>query len=48
MGGMIILIMLFLQWNARSLLANGQDFKQFMFSRREKPDIMCSRILDKA
>lgn len=37
----LILIMLILQWNARSLIANGQDFKQFLVSRGEKPDIVC-------
>ncbi len=37
----IILIMLILQWNARSLLANGQDFKQFIASRRELPEVIC-------
>ena len=33
-----------LQWNARSLLANGQDFKQLenrSRQRREKLDILC-------
>lgn len=38
---MILFIMLILQWNARSLLANGQDFKQFIDSRSVKPDVMC-------
>lgn len=38
---MILLIMFILQWNARSLLSNGQDFKQFIDSRSVKPDIMC-------
>lgn len=33
--------MLILQWNARSLIANGQDFKQFIYSRKEKPDLLC-------
>lgn len=41
MCGLIIIVMLLLQWNASSLIANGQDFKQFIASRREKPDIMC-------
>lgn len=36
-----IIIMLILQWNARSLLANGQDFKQFVASRREVPEVIC-------
>lgn len=38
---LIIFVMLILQWNARSLIANGQDFKQFIRSRREKPDVIC-------
>lgn len=33
--------MLILQWNARSLIANGQDFKQFIYSQKIKPDVMC-------
>lgn len=37
----LIILMLILQWNARSLLANGQDFKQFIDSRKEKPDVVC-------
>lgn len=30
-----------LQWNARSLLSNGQEFKHFINELSEKPDIMC-------
>lgn len=30
-----------LQWNARSLIANGQDFKQFVLEREERPDVVC-------
>lgn len=41
MYGVIILIMLIIQWNARGLLANGQDFKNFVNNRREKPDVVC-------
>jgi len=37
----VIFVMLILQWNARSLIANGQDFKQFIRNRREKPDVIC-------
>lgn len=36
-----LLIVLILQWNARSLIANGQDFKKFVLSRKERPDIIC-------
>lgn len=32
---------LILQWNARSLLSNGQDFKQFIYNQTEKPGIIC-------
>lgn len=38
---MILLVMLMIQWNARSLLANGQDFKKFIDNRHEKPDVIC-------
>lgn len=43
MCGLIVLtlIILILQWNTRSLIANGQDFKQFIGSRGEKTDIVC-------
>ncbi|MCI4382155.1 hypothetical protein PGIGA_G00260520 [Pangasianodon gigas] len=33
--------MLILQWNARSLLANGQEFKGFIKKLKGKPDIIC-------
>jgi len=33
--------MLILQWNRRSLLANEQDFKQFVGRRVEKTEIVC-------
>uniref|UniRef100_A0A3B3BBF5 Reverse transcriptase domain-containing protein n=1 Tax=Oryzias melastigma TaxID=30732 RepID=A0A3B3BBF5_ORYME len=36
------LIMVFLlQWNARSLLANGQEFKHFIREMHVKPDVVC-------
>lgn len=44
MGGMIILIMLLLQWDGRSLLSNGQDFKQFIASREEKADVASIQV----
>ena len=37
----VLIIMIILQWNARSLIANGQEFKQFIYSQQEKPDILC-------
>lgn len=37
----ILIALLILQWNARCLIANGQDFKQFIYSQKEKPDLVC-------
>ena len=37
----VLIIMIILQWNARSLIPNGQEFKQFIYSQQEKPDILC-------
>ena len=34
-------MVLILQWNARSMLANGQEFKQFIEDCENKPDIIC-------
>lgn len=33
--------MLLLQWNARSLIANGQEFKGFIKGLVQKPDVIC-------
>ena len=30
-----------LQWNARSLIANGQEFKGFIQDLSYKPDVIC-------
>lgn len=30
-----------LQWNARSLVANGQEFKKFIKDLEDKPDLLC-------
>lgn len=30
-----------LQWNARSLVANGQELKQFVEMFEDKPDLIC-------
>ena len=40
---MIRLIMLFyiLQWNARSLIANGQELKKVVDIGEDKPDLIC-------
>lgn len=37
----VILMVIILQWNARSILANGQEFKQFINELNEEPDVMC-------
>lgn len=34
-------MVLFLQWNARSLLANGQEFKKIVDELPIKPDVIC-------
>lgn len=33
--------MIVLQWNARNLIANGQEFKGLVEKCKEKPDIIC-------
>lgn len=39
---MISLLMLYiLQWNARSLIANGQEFKRFVDVFKDKPELLC-------
>lgn len=30
-----------LQWNARSLVANGQEFKHFISNLQDKPHVIC-------
>lgn len=30
-----------LQWNARSLIANGQEFKSFLDVFKDKPELLC-------
>ncbi len=37
----LILMVIILQWNARSLLANGQEFKHFIKDRKINPDVVC-------
>ncbi len=41
MGWIVLLMILLLQWNARSLLANGQEFKKYVDELSSKPDIIC-------
>ena len=35
-----IMVFLLLQWNARSLIANGQEFKRFIEEAEVRPDIV--------
>lgn len=34
-------MVLLLQWNARSLLLNGQEFKKYIDELTSKPDVIC-------
>lgn len=35
------MVLVILQWNARSLLANGQEFKKCVSSLSDKPQVIC-------
>lgn len=35
------MIMHILQWNARSLIANGQEFKKYIYELEVLPDVVC-------
>lgn len=37
----ILLVVTIIQWNARSLLANGQEFKKLISDKIDKPHIIC-------
>lgn len=37
----IIMVLTILQWNARSLIANGLEFKKFIDLSDKKPNIIC-------
>lgn len=34
-------MLVILQWNARSLVANGLEFKGYLNKMEEKPDVIC-------
>lgn len=36
-----LMLLIILQWNARSLIANGQEFKRSVDKLKEKPNIIC-------
>ncbi len=42
MGWIILMMILLMQWNARSLLANGQEFKKYIEELSSKPSVICS------
>jgi len=35
------MVLIILQWNARSLIANGQEFKKYVEDVKEKPNVIC-------
>jgi len=41
MGWLIFIMVLIIHWNARSLVANGQEFKQVIEEMLQKPDVIC-------
>ena len=43
MGWIALTMVLLLQWNARILLANGQEFKKYVDDLSSKPDVICEK-----
>ncbi len=41
MGWIVLIMVLLLHWNARSLLANGREFKKYVDDLSSKPDVIC-------
>ena len=41
MINIVYMVIHILQWNARSLIANGQEFKKYVFETEPRPDILC-------
>jgi len=41
MGRLALIMVKLLQWNARSIKANGQEFKHFIKEMDVKPDVVC-------
>ena len=39
--GWFIMLLIILQWNARSLIVNGQEFKRYIFELQNRPHIIC-------
>ncbi len=40
-GWFIMIMVILLQWNARSVLASGQEFKHYVREMAVKPDVIC-------
>jgi len=38
---MVLSVLILLQWNARILVSNGQEFKKYIDKLEEKPDVIC-------
>lgn len=43
MAWLILIIVILLKWNVRSLLSNGQEFKYFIKEMTDKPDVICDQ-----
>lgn len=41
MFSFLFMMVCILQWNARSLIANGQEFKRLIRDCENKPDFLC-------
>ena len=37
----LLMVIHILQWNARSLIANGQEFKKYVYKLQTLPDVIC-------
>ena len=35
------MVLIILQWNARSLIVNGQEFKKYIDDLSERPNVLC-------
>ena len=41
--GLVLVMISILQWNARSMLANGQEFKKYVDELPSKPEVICAQ-----
>lgn len=42
------MVLILLQWNARSLISNGLEFKKYIDKLEEKPDVICIQETSRA